>query len=56
MIGLACGIAAVFGLDGFSIATSGTWRLVFLGPVIVAVLLIIEGLVAVPKDEDEAFF
>lgn len=44
MVGLALGVGAMFALDGFSIVSSGLWRWVFIGPVVVAVLLIVEGL------------
>lgn len=55
IVGLVCGIAAVIGSGGLSFS-SGIWRVYFfLSPVIVAVLLILEGLVQ-PRREGRSFF
>lgn len=53
MTGLVMGIAAMWGLDGFSIVSSGPWNFFFYGPVVVAVLLIIEGLHTLYKGANE---
>ena len=49
MIGLVFGIVAIFGSGGLSFS-SGPWKLFFVGPVIVASFLILEGLVT-PSNE-----
>lgn len=51
--GLVCGIIAMFGLDGFSYVGPSPWSLFFIGPVGVAVFLIIEGVNALNTKTDE---
>lgn len=51
--GLVLGIAAMWGLDGFSVVSSGPWNFFFFSPVIVAVLLIVEGLYTLSVGVDE---
>ena len=54
MVGLALGIGAMFALDGFSIAGGGLWKWIFIGPVVVAVLLIVEGVLIRRSDDGAA--
>jgi len=53
MVGLICGIAAMYGLDGFSYIGPSLWSLFFVGPVVVAIFLIIEGLSTNASEVDE---
>lgn len=44
IVGLCCGVVAMYGLDGFSQIGPSAWSLFFIGPVVTAIFLIIEGL------------
>lgn len=51
--GLVCGIIAMYGLDGFSYIGPSFWSLFFIGPVVIAVFLMIEGVNKLTTKKDE---
>lgn len=51
--GLICGIIAMYGLEGFSYVGPSLWSFFFIGPVVVAVYLIIEGVNKLTAKTDE---
>ena len=53
MGGLVCGIIAMYGLGGFSYVGPSLWSLFLIGPVAVAVYLIIEGVNTLNAKTDE---
>ena len=53
IVGLICGIIAMYGLGGFSYIGSSLWSLFFIGPVAIAVFLIIEGVTTLNAKSDE---
>ena len=53
MAGLVCGLIAMYGLGGFSYIGLSLWSLFFIGPVVVAVFLIIEGVNKLTTKTDE---
>ena len=54
MVGLACGIAAMYGLDGFNYIGPSLWSLFFIGPIVIAIFLIFEGLYAISTTGDDS--
>lgn len=54
MVGLACGIVAMYGLDGLIFLDASLWGLFFIGPVVIAILLIVEGVYTLSSEDDES--
>ena len=52
MVGLACGITAMYTLDGFYFVGPSLWSYFFVGPVVTAMYLIGEGLFANASDDN----
>ncbi len=53
IVGLICGIIAMYGLGGFSYIGPSLWSFFFIGPVAIAVFLIIEGVNTLNAKSDE---
>jgi len=54
MLGLSFGIAAMYGLGGFDYIGPSLWSLFFVGPVAIAVFLIVEGLYSLTANDDDS--
>ena len=54
MVGLACGIAAMYGLGGFDYIGPSLWSLFFVGPLVTATFLIFEGLFGSSGEDDDS--
>jgi len=54
MVGLACGVAAMYGLGGFELVGPSLWSIFFIGPVVIAIFLIVEGVYTLSTEENDS--